>query len=235
METGIVRHSAGREASHGGPGARRAGGGWCVAILLVSAGCTMCPDPFDYSGPVPNGSPPHNDFRARSNGILPLGVAPQPFPPLVDDEEVQGAPASDPDGSPDDVETTAVIATSVEDRDEAVVDGDVTVPEPIGEADSTIEAEPAPQDTAVDLPKETPVTAPSPEPEAPEAVAVVERDELPGSRETPGWRAIGRPVQASSTMPGSGSQPSGTRASFGTTATPSRTVNRGQSAVEVQP
>ena len=52
-----------------------------VAALL--AGCTMCPDPFDYSGPVPNGSTPHNDFRARSNGIEPIGVAPRPWPPVV--------------------------------------------------------------------------------------------------------------------------------------------------------
>lgn len=228
-----MRHPAGLEACAGGHGVWLAGGGWCLAILLVSAGCTMCPDPFDYSGPVPNGSPPQNDFRARSNGILPLGVAPHPFPPLVNDSDDQGTPASDTDGSPGDAGTTAVIATSVEDRDAAADDGDVTVPEPIGEADSTIEAEPAPQDTAVDLPSESPVTAPSPDPEASEEVAVVERP--PGSRETPGWRAIGRAVQASPTMPGSGSQPSGTRASFGTTATPSRTVNRGQSAVEVQP
>ena len=57
-----------------------------VATLgLVSAGCTMCPDPFDYSGPVPNGSSPQNDFRARSNGILPLGAAPKPWPLLVKD------------------------------------------------------------------------------------------------------------------------------------------------------
>ena len=35
----------------------------------------MCPDPYDYSGPVPNGSTPQNDFRARSNGILPIGAS----------------------------------------------------------------------------------------------------------------------------------------------------------------
>lgn len=54
-----------------------------AAIGLASAGCTMCPDPFDYSGPVPNGSSPQNDFRARSNGILPLGAAPRPWPVIV--------------------------------------------------------------------------------------------------------------------------------------------------------
>jgi len=54
-----------------------------VAVLAVAAGCTMCPDPHDYSGPVPNGSAPQNDFRARSNGILPLGAAPVPWPSVV--------------------------------------------------------------------------------------------------------------------------------------------------------
>lgn len=55
----------------------------CVAML---SGCTMCPDPYDYSGPVPNGSAPHNDFRARSNGIAPIGAAPRPWPPIVERE-----------------------------------------------------------------------------------------------------------------------------------------------------
>jgi hypothetical protein len=56
-----------------------------MVCLAVSTGCTMCPDPFDYSGPVPNGSPPQNDFRARSNGILPLNAAPRPWPLIVKD------------------------------------------------------------------------------------------------------------------------------------------------------
>lgn len=57
-----------------------------AAAAAVLAGCTMCPDPYDYSGPVPNGSSPQNDFRARSNGILPLGAAPCPWPQLVTNE-----------------------------------------------------------------------------------------------------------------------------------------------------
>lgn len=52
-------------------------------LAMVVTGCTMCPDPHDYSGPVPNGSPPQNDFRARSNGILPIGAAPHPWPTIV--------------------------------------------------------------------------------------------------------------------------------------------------------
>lgn len=57
-----------------------------VAGLSIAAGCTMCPDSLDYSGPVPNGSAPQNDFRARSNGILPLGAAPRPWPSIVSAE-----------------------------------------------------------------------------------------------------------------------------------------------------
>lgn len=63
--------------------------GWPLLGAML-AGCTMCPDPYDYSGPVPNGSAPQNDFRARSNGIVPIGAAPRPWPPIV-----KRAPASD--------------------------------------------------------------------------------------------------------------------------------------------
>ncbi len=79
---------------------RRAG--WPLLLLAVAAtGCTMCPDPFDYSGPVPNGSVTQNEFCARSNGILPLNAAPQPWPPLVDGDDEQA-------------ETGAVVAEYVE-------------------------------------------------------------------------------------------------------------------------
>ena len=59
-----------------------------VGLLLAvgTAGCTMCPDPFDYSGPVPNGSVTQNDFGARSNGILPLLATPSPWPTVVEQE-----------------------------------------------------------------------------------------------------------------------------------------------------
>ena len=67
----------------------RLGGGmlscaWVVCLGL--AGCTMCPDPFDYSGPVPNGAVTQNDFAARSNGIRPVRATPLPWPPLVHSE-----------------------------------------------------------------------------------------------------------------------------------------------------
>lgn len=61
------------------------GGGLLGVVLLVvgTAGCTMCPDLFDYAGPVPNGAVTQNDFSARSNGILPLGRATTPWPTVV--------------------------------------------------------------------------------------------------------------------------------------------------------
>lgn len=67
-----------------------------AAGLLAATGCTMCPDPLDYAGPVPNGTPPQNDFRARSNGILPLGAVARPWPEIVSTE----APESDEQGIP---------------------------------------------------------------------------------------------------------------------------------------
>jgi hypothetical protein len=55
-----------------------------VATVLLGTGCTMCPDPFDYSGPVPNGTAPQNNFRVRSQGILPIGRHPGTWPPFVE-------------------------------------------------------------------------------------------------------------------------------------------------------
>lgn len=80
-----------------------------IACLLSGPGCTMCPDPYDYAGPVPNGSVAQNDFHARSNGIVPLGSSPRPWPPLVDAsgtrDTVGDGPtivgATDPADSPD--------------------------------------------------------------------------------------------------------------------------------------
>ncbi|MFM7137106.1 MAG: hypothetical protein ACKO1M_08560 [Planctomycetota bacterium] len=66
----------------------------------VLAGCTMCPDPYDYSGPVPNGSAPQNDFRARSNGIAPIGAVPRPWPPIVRQEADADGPVIAAAGEP---------------------------------------------------------------------------------------------------------------------------------------
>jgi hypothetical protein len=65
-----------------------------MAVAMLLSGCTMCPDPYDYSGPVPNGSSPQNDFRARSRGILPVGAAPVPWPPIVKDDGMAGSGAA---------------------------------------------------------------------------------------------------------------------------------------------
>ena len=78
--------------SCGGRGMRLA----VMAVGLLATGCTMCPDPFDYAGPVPNGSVAQNDFAARSNGILPVRATPLPWPPIVQASPQQPTPADDP-------------------------------------------------------------------------------------------------------------------------------------------
>lgn len=84
---------------------------------VVATGCTMCPDPYDYSGPVPNGSAPQNDFRARSNGILPLGAAPAPWPLIVHREAGRGEAGRGP-GTP----------TLADDEDGGVIDDTIAAP-----------------------------------------------------------------------------------------------------------
>jgi len=84
---------------------------WAAAMFVCAAafsgGCRMCPDPFDYSGPVPNGSSPQNDFRARSNGIRPLLAAPRPWPPVV-----QAEPEVAPDDAGDGPAVTSVLVAA---------------------------------------------------------------------------------------------------------------------------
>ena len=70
-----------------------------AALALLGTGCTMCPDPFDYSGPVPNGSVSQNDFAARSNGIIPVRSTPLPWPPFVDARPGRPTPAEDVDAT----------------------------------------------------------------------------------------------------------------------------------------
>lgn len=73
-----------------------------VLLVVGTAGCTMCPDLFDYAGPVPNGAVTQNDFCARSNGILPIGRSPTPWPTVVHadrdeaerDDAGEGGPAA---------------------------------------------------------------------------------------------------------------------------------------------
>ena len=135
---------------------------WCAAAL---AGCTMCPDPYDYSGPVPNGSAPQNDFRARSNGITPVGAAPRPWPPLVRKDQPAAV------GSPGDTAVRVAVATTkpvaetaaeaeIEPVSEPVVE---VVPEPVVD-EVVAEAPPAPEaepitESAVDVDGEGEATA----------------------------------------------------------------------------
>ncbi len=116
---------------------------WALATLaamgLASVGCTMCPDPFDYSGPVPNGSSPQNDFRARSNGILPLGAGPRPWPLIVKNGGAPAESSVETEPTPtlaDEADADALqqtVAVVGESEEEAGVDGQQeVVPEAAG-------------------------------------------------------------------------------------------------------
>jgi hypothetical protein len=172
----------------------------CVAcVALVVAGCTMCPDPHDYAGPVPNGSAPQNDFLARSNGILPTGVAPKPFPPLV-----QAEPAGEESPTealkPADEEPAATESKMAAAEDEVLrLSAEDAVAEDAEDAEEQpdsleeIAVPSAAADKATAQPAEPPAAA-QPETDAwrargaaEPAGSASEPDLTP--RETPGWRA----------------------------------------------
>ena len=171
-----------------------------AAVGLSSVGCTMCPDPFDYSGPVPNGSSPQNDFRARSNGILPLGAAPRPWPLIVTNggDRADGPQENDPkptlagDSMVDQTnagELQQTMAVVGESADEAGMDGQPeAVPETVGSPADTLEPVPV-----VELTQASPAAAEE-EPEAEEEPqAFPQPPEAPLTPpvqvdETPGWR-----------------------------------------------
>lgn len=181
-----------------------------AAGVVLLAGCTMCPDPYDYTGPVPNGSSPQNNFRARSNGILPIGAAPVPWPPIVKGDAEGGllvAGRAAKRGTP----------TLAETGDEPAGDGEhETVIEPVSVlVDVESESEPpsgeepvAGDEPAAGPPAVVPVVGESADddvaaggqasdesaeaitlpPETLEAAAVGVAVELPSLAETPGWR-----------------------------------------------
>ena len=168
----------------------------CVACAaLVAAGCTMCPDPYDYSGPVPNGSAPQNDFRARSNGILPIGAAPKPYPTVV-----KAAPQPAPVPAPvvekpvmaeveDDVlrlSAEAAVVAEADADDGAVPKADATVESgPTSDGEVAVDAAVAVvQEEATD-PQPAPVVAETVPEATPQPVSVAAEPPL---RETPGWR-----------------------------------------------
>jgi hypothetical protein len=148
---------------------------WTLAtvavVALSAAGCTMCPDPFDYSGPVPNGSAPQNDFRARSGGILPLGAAPTPWPLLVEGEGQSDEPEPMP------TETAEIVSGVVEQEklQKTVAVLGESEPEAEGHAVVPSVASPAASVTTIQ-PQREPVMAAS-------------KVSLLPAGETPGWRA----------------------------------------------
>lgn len=156
------------------------------ASLLVAtlSGCTMCPSPYDYSGPVPNGSAPQNDFRARSNGILPLGGQPRPWPPVV---HATPAAAESPTlalplGETPTVPSDATWLVAAEETSDASHD-DAVLDKTAGETVTadTVLVDPAPVDTTLveeRVPELLPAHDPPPRPESPARVL----------RETDGWR-----------------------------------------------
>ena len=171
-----------------------------AAVGLSSVGCTMCPDPFDYSGPVPNGSSPQNDFRARSNGILPLGAASRPWPLIVKngsdradgshENEPKPTLADDPAvGQNNAGELQQTVAVVGESADEAGMDGEPeAVPEPVGSAADTLEPVPVAEPTEV-----SPAAAQEEPASEEEPQAVPQPPEAPFTQpvqvgETPGWR-----------------------------------------------
>lgn len=160
----------------------------CCAVLAVmstAGGCTMCPDPLDYSGPVPNGSSPQNDFRARSGGILPLNAAPRPWPQIVRAGEADAEAASD-GGEDATVETVSVLqpadAAAPADEPRAATDTvpAAASPEPALETVPADGAEPAPADAAA---------APA-QPIDGGVTAEARAEPMTASQvvETPGWR-----------------------------------------------
>ena len=179
-----------------------------AVVLTAATGCTMCPDPYDYSGPVPNGSAPQNDFRARSNGILPIGAVSKPWPLIVErkadipsDEAVVSAGdvrvpdlvakalAADRanDIGPEDDASIAVARVSAEEAETTEPDDSVAEPVVVPEVElMPVDVEEAEQalpeedsaDTGVDAAAEI---LPPPEPASEIPVG-------PVPRETPGWR-----------------------------------------------
>jgi hypothetical protein len=183
---------------------------WTLATAaglgLASAGCTMCPDPFDYSGPVPNGSSPQNDFRARSNGILPLGAAPRPWPLIVKNDGIPdaGAERDEPTPTLADEEAPADLQLTVavvgESDDEAGADGKLVAdpretdsPELQSVPEAAEPTEPVLEDS-VDLleegePSIPPAMTEPAQPTQPETVAMPAAGVPFQTGETPGWRA----------------------------------------------
>ena len=104
-----------------------------VAFCLLGTGCTMCPDPFDYTGPVANGAVSQNDFAARSNSILPVRATPLPWPPIVDSAPRRPTPAGDAEGDEGAIIATVSPLDPVDDPDlVSVLEASLTAPAEAG-------------------------------------------------------------------------------------------------------
>jgi hypothetical protein len=120
---------------------------------------------------VPNGSAPQNDFQARSNGILPTGVSPRPFPPVVKAE-----PQSDP----------VAVGGAERAAEKPVVEEPVAEEPQLAEAADDVLRLSA-EDPVADVPAADAVEEPA-EREAAESPAAEVAVE-PALQETPGWRS----------------------------------------------
>ena len=167
-----------------------------AAVGLTSVGCTMCPDPFDYSGPVPNGSAPQNDFRARSGGILPLGAAPKPWPQIVND-------GSGPATRPQESGPTGTLAdeAGADDLQQAMAVVEGSAEEALGNGQPKVAADSAGATPDALEPVPT-IAQPTKTPRAAVGQAAVQEEQRPVQQppaapvsrpgpagETPGWRA----------------------------------------------
>ena len=104
-----------------------------VAFCLLGTGCTMCPDPFDYTGPVANGAVSQNDFAARSNSILPVRATPLPWPPIVDSAPRRPTPTGDAEGDEGAIIATVSPLDPVDDPDlVSVLEASLTAPAEAG-------------------------------------------------------------------------------------------------------
>lgn len=105
-----------------------------VAMSVLATGCTMCPDPFDYAGPVPNGAVSQNDFAARSNGILPVRATPLPWPPIVQASPQQPTLADETaEGEPAMIATSADLSPVVETEIVPVLGASLITPAELGD------------------------------------------------------------------------------------------------------
>lgn len=169
-----------------------------IVCLLGGAGCTMCPDPYDSSGPVPNGSAPQNDFHARSNGIIPLGSSPLPWPAVVDAAPVQGTDVPTIAEAEPESESPVAVPDDVLEipADESVLTDDTEIAsEPQPADDEPVRMLSAAEDAPVDEPTEiAPPDAATARAEPPDHQRESRTDDLSDESDAPAEPAAPRPL-----------------------------------------